>query len=186
MTEDTYVKGSMLLNYVKIVRANPDRDWGKYLEDDDWQVINDKIFTSNRYSYGSFRRIGYAVFKEIAGSDFNLVRSFGRFNMKTLLELFQNAFLVPDDPRASVRKLTMTKGVFMSGDSTTRVLDQGEKWVRCIVMVPSEEDDPERAEAFCWQYAGHLEEVVEQAGGVSPKTEIKPSGSNFEILISWE
>ncbi len=186
MAEDTYVKGPMLLNYVKLVRANPDRDWGKYLEDEDWQVINDKIFTSNRYSYDTFRRIGYAVFKEIAGSDFKMVRSFGRFNMKTLLELFQDAFVVPEDPRASVRKLTMTKGVFMSGDSTTRVLDQGDNWSRCIVMVPSEEDDPERAEAFCRQYAGHLEEVVEQAGGVNSQSEIKPSGRDFEILISWD
>ena len=60
------VKGTMITDYVKLVRSNPDKDWGRYLEDGDWEIINGQVLSSAWYPYEFFRRLGYAVFKEIA------------------------------------------------------------------------------------------------------------------------
>jgi hypothetical protein len=180
------VKGSLMFNYVKLIRANKDRDWDKYLEPEDRKIINSRVLPASRYPYESFRRIGFAVFKEIANSDLEVVRGFGHFNMKTLLEIYSSILVVPGNPLASLKNSAESKEIFMTGDSDTQVAEHGDDWALCKVIPPSQENDDERLEAFCYQYAGHLEEVVEQAGGKNVRSTIKKKGRIFEILVKWE
>ena len=63
------VKGTLLLDYVRMIRANKELDWDEYLETEDWEVINSQILSSQWYSYDSFRRIAYGVFKVIGKSE---------------------------------------------------------------------------------------------------------------------
>ena len=180
------VKGTLMLNYVKLIRANKDRDWNKYLEPEDWEIINSIVLPATRYPYESFRRIGFAVLKEIANSNLEVVRGFGRFTMNTLLEIYSSVILVPGDPLSSIKILSKNKEIFLSGESDTQVKEHGENWALLKCIPPSQETDLERLGAFWYQHAGHLEELVEQAGGKNVKTTVQRKDRIFEILVKWD
>ncbi|HUT52026.1 MAG TPA: hypothetical protein VM658_01410 [bacterium] len=180
------VKGTMLLNYIKLIRANRGRAWDQYLKPEDWEIINGHVYASNRYPYEAFRRIGFAVFKVIANSNLDVTRAFGRFNMKTLLETYSTSLLAAGDPLASLKKLAASKRVFMADDSDSKMADHGDNWARIIITMPSQESDHERTLAFCHQYAGHLEELVEQAGAKKPSATVSPKDRTYEVMIKWE
>jgi hypothetical protein len=181
-----YVKGPMILDYVRIIRANRDRNWDRYLQPEDWDIVNGQIFTTNRYSYEAFRRIGFAVFKEIGGGDLAAARFFGRFTMKNILAIYKDAILVPGDPLASMTKLASLRRTFMDGEADTRVLESGPDWARYLVVTPPEEKDEERLEAYCNQIAGHLEELIEQSGKKSAGLDVSRREQGFEILLKWQ
>lgn len=180
------VKGTMLLNYVKLIRSNRGLGWDQYLKPEDWTIINGRVFSSSRYSYDSFRRIGYAVFKLIAKSNLEVARGFGRFNMQTLLKTYSTSLLAPDDPLASVKKLVLSKRAFIADDSESRLMESGEKWARVQIIMSSHETDHERTLAFCYQYAGHLEELIERAGGSNAKSQVEQKDRTCEVLVKWE
>ncbi len=180
----SYVKGFVILNYVKIVRANRDRDWDKYLEPQDWEIINSIIFNSNRYPYESFRRIGYAVFKLMANSDLEAARAFGKVAMQSLLQSYPKSFMEEDAPVQSLKKFSMVTPVFMGMEAGTEVVEHGEGWARYRMDIPPEEDE-ESVQAFCFQYAGSLEELVERAGGRDAKATIEKKGRSYEFMVKW-
>ena len=37
---DEKVKGIMLVDQVRMIRGNKDKDWNKYLKPEDWNIIN--------------------------------------------------------------------------------------------------------------------------------------------------
>lgn len=38
--DQRHVKGTMLVDFVRMIRANKDRNWDAYLEEGDWETIN--------------------------------------------------------------------------------------------------------------------------------------------------
>ena len=78
------VKGTLIIDYVRIIRANRERSWDRWLAKEDWEIIDGQVLPSNWYPYESFRRIGFAVFKEIANSDLNVAQQFGRLTIRNL------------------------------------------------------------------------------------------------------
>jgi len=178
------VKGTLLMDYVKIVRANKDRKWDRWLAAEDWEIINGQVLPSNWYPYENFRRIGFAVFKEIADSNLETVRSFGRFSMRRLLEIYKNV-LSPGDPVASARNLAKLRRTFMRGEQETRVAEAGPGWLRYEVSTGAEEDH-EHSLAFVHQMAGNLEEIAAQTGGKNVTAQVAEEGKVFNILVRWE
>ena len=181
-----YVKGSLILDYVSIIRANRDRKWGRYLEPKDWDIINGKIFPCIRYPVDSFRRIGFAIFREIFKSDLQTARSFGRSNMKTLLRIYPDSFLVPGDPLESVKRFVMSRRTMIGDGSDAGVIEHRDGRARIKIVMAPDEDDRERAGAFCYQYAGNLEELVRQAGGEDIAAIVRRRRRAFEIMVKWE
>ena len=43
---DEKVKGTMMIDQVRMIRGNKDKDWNKYLKPEDWNKINTKILPS--------------------------------------------------------------------------------------------------------------------------------------------
>jgi len=41
---DEKVKGTMMIDQVRMIRGNKDKDWNKYLKPEDWNIINTKFF----------------------------------------------------------------------------------------------------------------------------------------------
>ena len=179
------VKGTMMLDYVRIIRANRDQDWSKYLTPEDWQLIDSQILSSNWYPYESFRRVSFAVFKVIAGGNLQTAQAFGRFTIKNQLRVYKN-MLVPGDPVASVDRLARLRRTFFEGEMNTRILEHGKGWLRYEIIVFAQEEDNERIEAFCHQLAGNLVELVEQSGGKNVKAEVSFASGGAEIKVLWE
>lgn len=43
------VKGTLLVDYVKAIKGNKDREWDKWLEPEDWELIEGNVLPSQWY-----------------------------------------------------------------------------------------------------------------------------------------
>lgn len=179
------VKGSLFLDYVKMIRSNQDKNWDQYLQPADWEIVHGHILPSNWYPFETFARIGWAVFQEVAGGNLELVRAFGRFSIKRLLELYKN-ILVPGDPAASAERLALLHRTFLEGGGQTRVVAQDRHSFRYKVFTPASEVNAPYVLPFYHQIAGNLEELIEQAGGKKIKLEVVKVEDGCEIAAKWE
>ncbi len=104
MPDERKVKGSVVSDMVKIIRAMKDLPWDKYLCPEDFEIINSMIIPTAWYPVGFFQRTGMAVYKLAAGCNDELVKNFGE---KAMQELFQGPyrpFLDHGDPFVAVQK----------------------------------------------------------------------------------
>ena len=179
------IKGTIIMDYVRIIRANKDRDWDRYLEAEDWDIINGNVLPSARYPYECGRRIGFAVFKEIANSNLDTVRMFGRFSAKNLLEVYKNV-VVAGDPAASIEKLCQLNRTFSDEESELALIDRGAGSAKLKFTFPSVESEDLFMDAYCHKLIGTLEELTEQAGGKDVSVKLEKDGSDFLFSVEWQ
>jgi hypothetical protein len=178
------VKGSMIVDYVRLIRANKDREWDKYLKPEDWEIINNRVLPAFWYAYDSCRRIGLAVYHEIAQADLATTKIFGRFVGRNLLEIYHHV-LAEGDPVASIEALCAMNDAFSDGEAGSTLMDKGPGFVKIRFQAPDEEDR-EFMEAFCAQIVGIYEEVVDQAGGNNVHSSSELVGDRCDFFINWE
>jgi hypothetical protein len=179
------VKGTVIMDYVRIVRENPDRDWKRYLKDEDWEIINGDVLPSVWYPYEFFHRLGYAMFKEMAQSNLEAVRLFGKMNIRNTLQVYKGV-LVPRDPVASAENFANLRRNFIRADADTRMTEHGDKWLKYLVVAPSIDRDAESLRAFCYQIAGNLEGLVEDCGLQPAGIEVNSDDARGEIIVRWK
>ena len=178
-------KGTLIQDYVRIIKQYSDKNWEKYLKPEDWEIINNPVLPSAWYPYASCQRMGWAVYQEMAGGDPEAARVYGRANIKKRLETYKN-IVVPGDPVASIGKLAALRKTFVDGETDTVLIEKGDNWARYQVVRPTEDFDSNSYFAFCTQVRGHLEGVVEEAGGKDPETKMKETDDGYEIYINWK
>jgi len=180
------VKGTLLVDYVRTVRSNRDRNWDRWLTPADWEIINGKVLPSQKYPYSFFRNIAFAVFKEIAGGNLETARAFGRFAVRGLLDIYKSSILVPGDPMQSVLKMAQLKNLFFVGGGESKMTTSGPRQLHFEMTLPAEETNEEGAQAFAYQIAGSIEELIEKAGGKKARTKIEKIQQNYDILAEWD
>ena len=177
------VKGTMLVDLVRFVRANKDRDWDRYLEPEDWETINSMILASNWYPYEFYRRIAYAAFV-MAGASMDIARGFGRIAMKNMLNVYKNV-LVQGDPAESAARHAQLSPLFFKGNIHFKVVTEGPNKIIYSVTAPPGEPR-EIIELFCNSFSGSLEELMAEAGAKNLKSLIQVKESSGDIILSWE
>ena len=99
--DQRHVKGTMLADFVRMIRANKDQNWDTYLEEGDWEIINSKIYPTQWYPLGYYQRLGFATFKVLAGGDLETVRMSGRMRGREFFsKVYSSAIAVQDPARA--------------------------------------------------------------------------------------
>jgi len=97
------VKGTMLVEWVKTVRADKAHDYSGYLTEQDQQIISRQILPSMWYPFESYRNIFAAVVKETANNDMETVFKWGRlYGEKIVREVYSS--LIADSGPAEVAK----------------------------------------------------------------------------------
>jgi len=165
--EDRKVKGTMLLGYVRIIRANKDKDWDKYLEPEDWEVVNGRILPSVWYPFEIFRRCGVATFHLIAEENLDLVRLWGKASADQFLEVYKTIGEAPD-PITALERYIMLRGTFFNFEMFAmkiEKLDEKHMKVRTNSFDPN---DP-AYESYTAQLIGSSERIIELTGGKNPK-----------------
>ena len=76
------VKGVMLIDYVRMIRANKGLPWEEYLTKEDMDIVNAKIFPSSWYSVEIMERMGQAVFLLIGKGDLEMAKIFGEITIQ--------------------------------------------------------------------------------------------------------
>jgi len=180
------VKGSLLLDYVRMIRANKDKDWGKYLEPQDWEIINGRVLPSLWYPLSTFRRAGLATFNLLANGNMEMVRAWGRISLEQLVKgLYKSIVAEPDPVKALERFVLMRRQFYNFLSMEMKPVD--DKHVKLLLAFGPEEPGHEPYRA---QLQGGVERLLELTGGKNP--EINFSGvewngaSATEFDITWE
>ncbi len=178
-----YIKGSLMVDYVKMIRANKDKPWDKYLTLDDWDIIDGSVLSSSWYPFESFRRMGGAIFREIAQSNLDIVRGFGRQSIDNFLLIYRN-ILNPGNPLMSLNRFAEIRQLYIKGDFDIKVMQNGGNWLKYQISAPRALEF-ELFEAFTYQLAGNGEGIVDRAGGKNVSSEVDKAGEFFNIALSW-
>ncbi len=178
-------KGTLLIDYVKIIRENKDKGWDKWLKPEDWEIINSNVLPSTWYPYESMQRIGFAVFKEIADSNLDLACEFGKFAIRNLFDIYKN-LVIPGDPVGSVKKLTQIRANLIKGDAELELTGSGDDWLNFKLVVPPSERGTEHILAFVHQMSGSLIGIVENTGEKNVSYEIKTEEFGYTVSIRWQ
>lgn len=180
------VKGSMLMDQVRLIRNNKDRDWDKYIEPEDWEIIKGTILPSKWYPLELYRKFGWATFNVLAEGRVDLVRLRGLARGRELFgDIYKNV-VVDNNPMESLNRFVTVYGLLFNF-STLKFEKVGDKHAR--VLHDYDPEDPTNI-PYCHQLMGHLDALIEMTGGKNIKNEIiekqweKAPATIFDI--TWE
>jgi hypothetical protein len=184
------VKGTVVIDFVRMIRGHKDRRWDNWLKPQDWDIVNNRILPAAWYPYDSFQRISYSVFKVIGGSDLDTAVAFGRFTLQNVVKIYKY-ILTPGDPIKSVEAFgrlrdTFFENIFAEGENTGfDIVDSSDSWLLFRVNHPLNETNREYLEAIGHNYAGSLMELIEKCGNTISSYDVKMVDYDVEITVSW-
>ena len=158
--EERSVKGSVILDYVKMIRANPHLPWKELLKPEEWEQINRLILPASWYPLPLFQRVGLAVFKLIAKESYTLLRAYGR-SLADQMHAENPGLVVKGRPLDTLHKysaihhrLYSFKGLDIEDISPQHIITH-------IYSQPEEIGIP----AYLEQISGTVERLIELSGG---------------------
>jgi hypothetical protein len=182
------IKGSMLVDFVRMIRANKDKNWNEYLKPEDWEVINQRILPSVWYPVEVFMRCGWAVFKVIAQGNLDIARMGGRMQGKNLFENVYKGLVANQDPQTAVNRFVVVYNQFFNFSSL-----RFEEVDKNHVKVHNDYDESHNHPGmvpYCHNLMGILETLIEKSGGKNVKIELKAKqweGARTTVMdVTWE
>jgi hypothetical protein len=112
------VKGTLFVDYVRMLRSRKDVDWTRYLKPEDLPFLAARIELEGWYPMETFARFGLAILDEIAHGDPFLARAWGRMSADHLITI-QPGILAPRDPRESLMRLHVLRRSFFDFDAVS-------------------------------------------------------------------
>ncbi|HEY1959134.1 MAG TPA: hypothetical protein VGH28_26150 [Polyangiaceae bacterium] len=158
------VKGTLFVDYVKMLRAKKGVDWARYLAPQDMAYLDAKISSDDWYPMAAFERMGLAILAEIAESDMGLVRQWGRIQIDWLSTLHPNLVAHGDPPESLMRFKVLRQSFFDYPALTIREVTDGEAHVTIAYGMGDRAE-----EAASWQTLGFFERLLEVAGAEDVK-----------------
>ena len=154
------VKGKLFVDYVRMLRANKEADWSRYLQPMDLSYLVQRIDPAGWYPMETFERMGVAILAEVARGELELVREWGRAQTEWISQS-QPELLAQGDPTASLMRFQVLRNSFFdySAVEFAYVYD-GEAALEVKYGM-----GPVAEEAASLQTMGFFEKLVELAGG---------------------
>jgi len=167
------VKGSLFVDYVRMLRSRKDVTWKRYLQEEDLVFLSTHIEPDSWYPMETFARFGLAILDEIAHGDPFLAKAWGRLSADQLVSI-EPEILVKGDPRESVMRLVVHRRSFFDFDvvDLTQLSDNHAEVRINYGMTPRAE------QAACLQTLGFFGRLVEIAGGRAVTAKL--------IVRTWE
>lgn len=79
-----HVKGTLFVDYVRMLRLRKDVDWSKRLDAGDLAFLSSRVEPDTWYPMETFERMGLAILNVIADGDLEMVRNFGKASVDWL------------------------------------------------------------------------------------------------------
>lgn len=179
------VKGQLFADYVRMLRGRKDVDWSKRLQPEDMSFLITRIDQNGWYPMESFERMGNAILAEVAGSDLEAVRLWGRFSVDALRA--QNPQLVADgDPVETLMRFRVLRSTFFDFDALeipTLVDGQAMIVIRYHMGETAEE-------AASYQTMGFFERLLEIGGALNVYAQFKERSWNGDartvLEVLWD
>lgn len=170
MSDVQKVKGTMLIDQVRMIRGNKDRDWKRYLRPEDLTIVQGVVLPSAWYPVETYKRCGRAVFQVLAGGNTDIVRLRGKIRGKELFETTYKHVIADRNPMNAVSSFVNLYGqLFMPNPLEFKKIDAKHATVSYAY---NDKSDPGNL-PFCYQLMGHFDTLVEMAGGKNVKVEFR-------------
>jgi uncharacterized protein (TIGR02265 family) len=184
--EEKKVKGTMLLDFVKMVKVHKNLDWNKHLKPEDWELINAIILPSKWYPLDFFKRCSTAAFVLLAGSNLEMARTNGQMMAKHLFETTYKTVVQSKDPMRALSQFVANYATLFNFS-----LLKLEKIDPRHVHVLHDYDPRDKGNiAYCHQMMGMFETMVQMTGGKDGKVVLAKKqweGAPATIFdITWE
>jgi hypothetical protein len=154
-----HVKGTLFVDYVRMLRGRSDIDWSRRLKPVDLGYLVQRIDRAAWYPMETFERMGLAILADIAQGDFDTVRSFGRASIDWLSQTHED-LVAPGDPRDTMMRFQVLRQSFFD----YRALEIGSISDGEASIVVAYGMGPRAEEAASWQTLGFFERLLELAG----------------------
>ena len=167
---DQKVKGTMLIDQVRMIKGNKDKDWNKYIKPEDWNIIKGMVMPSEWYPLDTYKRCGRSIFQLLASGNTELVRLRGRMRGKELFETTYKHVISDHNPMNSLSSFVNLYGqLFSVSPIEFKKIDA--KHACVLYRYDEDPNDPGHIH-FCYQLMGHLDVLLEMAGGKNVKIEM--------------
>jgi hypothetical protein len=179
------VRGMLFVDYVRMLRAQPDRAWTVFFPSEDLRFLEAKIDANGWYPMATFERLGIVVLHVIAKNEFSLVREWGRASVASIAQNVDQ-LVVAGDPRESLMRFQVFRRTFFDFEalSVLQVSDGAAQLQISYGMSSAAE------QAAAIQTMGFFEGLIDLARGRSIKagfSERSWEGDPHTVLnLSWE
>jgi len=181
-----FVKGSVLIDYVKLFNASPHLPWSDHLTPEDLAQLRQLILPVSWYPLELFQRLGQAVFKLVSKENDAVVHGFGRFLADKMNQ--ENPGMVTQGrPQDTLRKYAMIQDRLYSFKVLQiEALGPGQVLVRIMPSL-----DTAGARLFAAVTAGTIERLIELSAGrqvqIKPILNKSPQGEEQNSLeAAWQ
>jgi hypothetical protein len=179
------VKGTLFVDYVRMLRRRSDVDWSQHLEAVDLGYLVQRIDPNIWYPMETFERMGVAILAEIAEGNLDTVRVFGRVSIDWLCLTYGN-LIAPGDPRDTLMRFQVLRRSFFDYPALEiGSISDGE-----ASIVVSYGMGPRAEEAASWQTLGFFERLLEVAGALEVKARFASRSWTGDpvttIELEWE
>lgn len=152
------VKGTLFVDYVRMLRSRKDVDWSRHLWPEDLALLRERVQTDAWYPMDAFERMGLAILAEIS-SDMQVVQAWGRAQIDWLCVTHEN-LVAPGDPCDTLMRFRVLRSSFFDFSALeVPVLNDGEASVLVAYGM-----SPRAEEAAAWQTLGFFERLLQVAG----------------------
>ena len=181
------VKGTAIVDLIRIMRSEKNRDFSSYLKPEDLEIVNGYIAAARWYPGDSFWRISHAVAKEVGKLQKDNMIYFGRLSAKSYLKVYKR-LVVPGDPAASLEGCVAVWSSFYDFEGAAfkkNDIEKGDDWLKFKVYDYPNMIIPEMRVPYFLGLAGYYLEIAEQSLGRKIKYTITDNGDNFEMTYNW-
>jgi len=166
------VKGSLLVDFVKGIRADKTGAYDSYLTGQDREIISQRVLASAWYPFETYKNCFNAVVQEAAKGDMEVVRQWGRTYAESILKNVYKNILVEGNPEGILRKLGQIRNLlFDFGDFDGSLISDKK------AMMTIRDFDPQ-FEAFYHLVRGWYERTLELGGAKNVRSQF--------VAKSWE
>lgn len=166
------VKGSMLLEFVKGIRADKSGVYDSYLTEKDREIISQKVLSNTWYPFETYENCFKAVFNVVAKGDLKTVYEWGRIYGEKILTDIYKPVIKEGNPRKALEMLELiTKHFFDFGKFEYSTISDNE-------VLHTIKDFAQDFEAYFHLSMGWIERCLELSGAKNVKSEF--------VSKSWE
>lgn len=179
------IKGTFLKDYVKIVNATRDKDWERFLTEDDWKIIGSMILPTQWYPAETMGRISEGIFELLTGRSLPFIREFGRSSAPRFFDDVKQ-FLLKDDIPTALNAWRLIADRYV--DEMRVMIDEIGPHHAHVSYYPV--DGAPSFEHYREVQAGNLEWLVSVNGGKNPASEFHEEAREGRtaciIRVTWE
>jgi hypothetical protein len=186
MAEDKKVRGELLVDLVRAVRAREDLPWEKYLTPEDMEIVNSMVIPSSWYPLESYRRIMIGNWELIAKRDRNIMREYTRHLVNEMLKGPYGPHLDRGDPYQAMTKfMELRRRLFNFSQ-----WDMEKKGEKQMLLRLSQLGNIEDIDIYILHVCDYLHALAEYNGAKDVEFEIQETNeqgeSAYVINISWK